>query len=102
MKEEGYNLVVDSATIPVEVGVLKDLREIAPGIWFPFAAEISINSQLAARENRLVVSQREEYRVEKVSLEPNYDISLFRDIPFPDGANVYNVDAQTKSKSSAP
>ena len=94
LKEEGYNLVVDSPTIPVEVCTAKDLREIAPGIWLPFSVEITIYSQLAARQNRLVVDQRKSFEVESASLTPDYDISLFRDIPFPDGSLVYNVNAE--------
>jgi len=94
LKEEGYNPIVDSPTIPVEVGVAKDLREMATGIWLPFAVDITIYSQLAARENRLVVDQRKSIEVEAATLTPDYDISLFRDIPFPDGSLVYNVNAE--------
>ena len=40
IRQEAYTYHY-SKSDPVGVGVAKDLREIAPGIWFPFAAEIT-------------------------------------------------------------
>jgi hypothetical protein len=100
VKHEGYNPVVDSDVIPVEVGTVTEMRELAKGIWMPFAVTITIFSQIAARENRLVESEHKIITVASATLTPNYPLDLFRDIRFPDGAIVYNVDQEGRITSS--
>src|SRR5262249_54377885 len=41
--------------------------------------------------NKQVVGNTQESTLTKVDLNPHYDISLFRDIPIPDGTLVYEV-----------
>jgi hypothetical protein len=74
---------------PSEIGHVKDLREIAPGIWFPFRAVSTVFQQ---EDSKQQVVNRSLYTVEKAELDPRYDASLFRDIPFPDGAVVYEIE----------
>jgi hypothetical protein len=50
------------------------------------------NERVIKLENKLKVSNVMDAVVDKVSLDPHYDIGFFRDIKFPDGAAVYEID----------
>jgi hypothetical protein len=80
-----------SRTIPLGVLLLSDLREIAPGVWLPFAQKRVKNGEIEASEGKTVVHSVTEHTVTKASLEPQYDLSLFRDIPIPDGMPVIEI-----------
>ncbi len=85
----GYN--------PVETATAGDFREIAPGIWFPFALDHQIFDGWFTRPGttpRLTGVER--VRVEKAVLDPDYDVSLFRDIAIPDTAINYHLDRDGK------
>jgi hypothetical protein len=90
VKTEGFQ-PVKSNTLPVEVGRVSDFREIAPGVWLPFQQSIVVYDTEKLPENKLVVENTKEATLTHVDLNPHYDISLFRDIPIPDGTLVYEV-----------
>lgn len=90
IKTVAYNSAT-SLTLPKEVGRLTDLREIAPGVWMPFRRSAEVYSDAKLRDNRAVIANVRETSLTKVDLSPHYEISLFRDIPIPDGTIVYEV-----------
>ena len=66
---------------PVEVGIADDLREIEPGVWFPYRFARTVYDDLHFEEKKpMPVLWRSRMTVSKVDLHPHYDISLFRDI----------------------
>jgi hypothetical protein len=68
-----------------------DWREIEPGIVIPFKAEKKVYHDDSLVKGEILLANTETTTVTHVSLNPNYDISLFRDIPFPPGMTVYVV-----------
>jgi hypothetical protein len=91
VKREQYNYNY-TKEFPLGVGVAEDFREIGAGVWLPFRMTVTTYDERAARlEKHQVESNVEVMDVEFASLNPNYDISLFRDIKYPDGAVVYQV-----------
>jgi hypothetical protein len=90
IKTEAYQANA-STTLPVELGRAEDFREVAPGVWLPFRRSFVVHSDAKLRENKLVVSNSREATLTKIDLNPRYDISLFQDIPIPDGTKVYEV-----------
>ncbi|MFV0442834.1 MAG: hypothetical protein ACK5Q5_04600 [Planctomycetaceae bacterium] len=81
-----------SPSIPIEECSLSDLREIKPGVWFPFSCKLIVYDEVELLDHKRqeVLSERE-IVVEEVSIEPQHDVSFFRDVTFPDGAAVYTV-----------
>jgi hypothetical protein len=78
---------------PLEVGWVDDLREIAPGIWFPFHAQSDVyDVPTYSASKKLLLQNTTEFTVTKASLDPDYDVSLFRDIPIPNGAQVHVIE----------
>jgi hypothetical protein len=87
-----WELPISKGWKPVEVGSLRDLREIKPGIWMPMKSIVTLyDANWLEEDRRLVVNNETEIVVKKVDLEPHYDVAFFRDIEFPDGATVYNL-----------
>lgn len=78
-----------SETLVGEIGETDDLREIAPGLWFPFHFKtVSYHAEVLA-QNKHIVDNTEEGFVDEVKLNPHYDIDLFRNIPIPPDIPVY-------------
>lgn len=81
-----------SKDLPIEEAQLTDLREIEPGIWFPYGGRITVFDELALRDRQeAVVSSTRELTVRDVSLKPRHDVAFFQDVTFPDGTAVYTV-----------
>ncbi len=81
-----------SMEIPGESGRAWDFREIAPGVWLPFERKVTVyDDDKLRKEKKQVFSNADEARLELAKLDPDYDISLFRDIPIPPGTHVYEV-----------
>jgi hypothetical protein len=77
---------------PYGIETVEDLREIAPGIWFPLHLKTIVYEPTELYDyGREVVQNRRELRVTHVDPNPKYDISLFREIRFPPGIPVYTV-----------
>ena len=81
----------DKEAVACEVGTVEDLREVKPGIWFPFRRTITVYDDLESTATNKVLSNVETSTVEKLDLEPNYPLAQFRDIPIPDGSAVYEI-----------
>lgn len=89
-----------SDELPMTKTSLQDLRELAPGVWFPFVSTIAVYDRGSLRDDgKYVVGSSEELVVEKAMLDPQYDISFFRDIQFPDGTPVYEIEQEEIVKS---
>ncbi|HUY34420.1 MAG TPA: hypothetical protein VMV69_16860 [Pirellulales bacterium] len=85
-----YNYAKD---IPCEEGVASDFREIGPGIWFPFRAEVTLyDGMTLMMQRKLEVRGRYRFAVEEASLHPSYEQAYFKDVVFPDGTAVYEVE----------
>ena len=99
IKSEAY-LFFYSKDIPIESCLLDDLREIAPGVWFPFKSTKSVMDQVELLERKTpVVAATTEWLVTDVSLSPKYENAFFRDVQFPDGTPVYEVSGKTITRS---
>src|SRR5262249_27849558 len=82
-----------SKDLPLEDATVETFREINPGVWFPVNVTVTVyNERVIKEENKLKVSNVMEAVADKVSLDPHYDIGYFRDINFPDGAVVYEIE----------
>jgi hypothetical protein len=91
IKTDAYNLFY-SGDIPIEQWTMDDLRQVAPGIWFPFRCKVDVLDQRELRRRkRAVVADTEEWVVSEASVNPKHDVSFFRDVSFPDGTPVYEI-----------
>ncbi len=71
---------------------LKDLREISPGIWFPYFIEYkTYDSYILSKEHRHVQDTFETFKIESVRLNPDVPDSLFSDIECPKSHYLYVV-----------
>jgi hypothetical protein len=81
-----------SKDVPMSDGVAEDLREIKPGIWFPFSVRVTAYNQYALKSLETRELQwRERYTVQKVSLSPKYDRSFFGGPVIPEGTEVEEI-----------
>lgn len=77
---------------PGEIGQAEDFREIAPGVWLPYRVTSATNDlRTYLKEKKKQVQNQWSYTIEEAKLDPQYDVSLFRDIPIPDGMVVYEI-----------
>jgi hypothetical protein len=77
---------------PFRIATVQNMREVEPGLWLPMhTKDVSYDVKALAEENRMLEPTIREVIVQQVRLNPNYDISLFRDIKFPPGIAVYEV-----------
>jgi hypothetical protein len=92
VRKLGFSLPY-SKDLPLEDATVETFREITPGVWFPLNETVTVyNERVIKEENKLKVSNVMDVVVDKVSLDPHYDIVFFRDVKFPDGAVVYEID----------
>lgn len=90
----------ESKVIPSSESYVNEWREIKPGIWFPMAATCTRYDPFALqRDGTQRLQWRSEHTVKEVSLDPKHDIAFFRDVKFPDGTAVYEVDNGKITKS---
>lgn len=73
---------------PVGVSQTSDWREVEPGIFVPFKAVLTGYNLVDGVVRHTVTYVR---TVKDISLSPNYDVSLFREIAIPGGLPVYVV-----------
>lgn len=82
-----------SRDVPSGEGIVEEFREISKGVWFPMVAHFAAHDELyLQREGTQRLQWREDYIVEEASLEPKYDLAYFRDVDFPDGTAMYEVE----------
>jgi hypothetical protein len=83
----------ESPTIPVSEAKVEKWLEIESGVWFPQrASEVRYDGQIVQKSGRREVSWQHTYDVTNISLDPQYELSFFRDLEFPDGAAIYHVE----------
>ena len=68
---------------PIVEGAVDELRELKPGVWFPFAAHLTSYQPIALQGGRQLVQWRWKYQVVDASLDPHYAAACFRDLDFP-------------------
>jgi hypothetical protein len=79
---------------PYSYGEVTELKQVSPGLWFPMRArEVSYDPQSLYEDHTKVLFNTTEWSVSDVSLNPDYDIGLFRDIAMPAGGAVHTVRA---------
>ncbi len=70
-----------------------DLREIAPGVWYPFRiTEMSLDTTAMLSQGWVVLHSRRETTIESASLPARVDEAIFRDVPVRAGTNVEVLD----------
>ena len=92
-----------SEKLPWLVDIADDLREVAPGVWFPYHVSEFLH-QHATRdglcENRLIVRYRMDYKVQSLTLKPNSPADGFSKLVVPRGTKISVRDEQGKSVGS--
>ena len=85
-------------------GQVLKLEELEPGVWFPMHTKTVVyDLPSMAEDGKVVVANSFERIVKKASLKPNYDISLFREIPIPPGVPIYEIsDGEIVARSVTP
>jgi peroxiredoxin len=68
-----------------------ELREAAPGIWFPARISVVIFQGNGVNRANATVYRRSETTVEEVSLSPRHEPAFFRDVAIPAGLPVFTV-----------
>ncbi len=80
-----------------------ELREISPGVWFPFRITVrEYDVQQPVGRNPDVVKRSEETTILKVDLAPKYETAFFRDIPIPADLPVFEIKDRTLVGSTLP
>jgi thiol-disulfide isomerase/thioredoxin len=72
---------------------VSELREVAPGVWFP--TKIAVNDYDPQRPGNPVVVKRTETTVETVELAPHHEAGLFRDVAIPADLPVFTIKDRT-------
>jgi hypothetical protein len=90
----------ESKDIPISIAWTSDFREISAGIWLPFKSSMIVNDNLQARTGKSVVSHTEDCEIEQAKLDPHYDLSFYRDVVFPPGTLVYDVNTKNMATNS--
>src|SRR3569623_1457543 len=81
-----------SKDVPVSEGVVSEFVEVKPGVWFPEAARIDAYAQpFLQHEGIQRLCWSEANAIEKVSLDPHYDSAFYRNVEFPDGVAIYEI-----------
>ena len=69
-----------------------ELREVAPGLWFPMKLTVvDYDAQAMRQTKKQVVGRRFEMTVEKVDLAPHHDAAFFRDVTIPTDLPVFTI-----------
>ncbi len=79
-----------NAKLPSGLYFVEDLREIRPGVWFPYRT-VHLTFQRWLRglcENRILLQWRREVEVKSLKLDPVVDAILFSSLEIPAGAEV--------------
>jgi hypothetical protein len=69
---------------------VEELREVAPGIWFPARIAVVLSSAPNPRVKGGVL-RRTETIVEEVGLAPRHEAAFFRDVKIPAGLPVFTI-----------
>lgn len=89
IRSEIYNVKGPNLGLPVTIARCDDLREIAPGLWYPFrTSNYSMNELSEIREPLAAVDMTREYIIKSVQVSPRVDASLFHRVVLPAGTRV--------------
>jgi len=80
-----------SQDLPVSEADVTDWKELRPGAWFPMKAVHTRYDSGDIQSGKKTVTWRETYKVDQVSLAPQYDDDYFKDVEFPVGTEVAEV-----------
>jgi hypothetical protein len=75
-------------TLPSISSTASDLREISPGVWFPFRVGVDVFSRDELKEGKAVRRLEYALKFKKVAYKPKYEADFFTDLPFPKGTTV--------------
>ncbi len=88
-----------SEELPHADAAVDQWREIRPGVWFPVAAAKTVyNTTALEREKVQKLQWREQYTVERVSLDPEHEITFFRELDVEERAAEKPVREAEQSK----
>lgn len=91
-----YTLNISSLE-PVSETRMTDLREIAPGVWFPFGlSETKYDSPALATADRRQIAWTRETKIEAVGIAPKHETEFFQAIVFPEGTKISERSADGK------
>ena len=86
-----------SETLPTGVFRVTELREIRPGLWFPFKATDVAYRKEELRNDPALLQWQRDVQIEKVALAPPADGKLFGIVNVPKGTLVYVADRGGKT-----
>ncbi|MCH9653255.1 MAG: hypothetical protein K0U86_05075 [Planctomycetes bacterium] len=79
----------DSKDIAIAEGIVDELQEVRPGVWFPLKAHYNrFSSMTVKREGRQELSWQVKYDVKSVLLDPKIPPEMFTTLNFPLGTKV--------------
>ncbi len=81
---------------------VNELREAAPGLWFPKKITVVAYDFLELSQKMQVVDSRIETIVDQVDLAPHRDVAFFRDIAFPADLPVFTIKDRMLAGSNRP
>ncbi len=85
--------------VPLSEGVVTEFKEVEPGLWFPMHYEKRNYDRAELRAGRTRYWNDRGFHIDTVNMHSNYPISLFRDIPFPDGLTVHVIENGKNTRS---
>ena len=81
---------------------VNQMRELAPGLWFPTKMTVVEYDRQAFEQKKQVVSKLTELSVEKVDLTPHHDQAFFHDVELPADLPVFTIKDGTLLGSTLP
>jgi hypothetical protein len=79
--------------MPAGIKNCDDLREIAPGVWYPFrVTELAFDDRISMAQGRILLQWRRDTTIESVTLAPKVDVAVFREVIVPEGTKVQVID----------
>ena len=82
-----------SKSEPVSEGEVTELAEIKPGVWFPISSTVeAVDQMLLGQKGERRFGWRFDFTVPRVALHPNYPLEYFKDVEFPNGTAVYEIE----------
>ncbi len=93
IKMELYQESFGNKMMPRTISRCSELREIAPGLWFPTrVTDLDLGGGLEVAPEWLLLSSRSDITIESVTLAPKASDAIFRDVIVPMGARVQVID----------
>ncbi len=77
--------------LPAREMHVDEMRELAPGLWFPMKLTVVNYDAQALKQNKQIVSSQSEMIVDKVDLAPHHEDAFFHDVPIPAGLPVFTI-----------